>query len=145
MVPHGPTGAAATLPLMEQHSAAGAPEDLPSARLARTVGPSDTAVAVGSGMVEVLGTPVLVAWLEAATLAVLEPPDGKVSVGTRVAVTHLAASPVGAEVECTAVLTSHQGSRQTFAVSASHIADSQPIAQGTITRALVDRARFLAQ
>ena len=38
-----------------------------------TVGPDDTARAVGSGSLEVLGTPRLLAWLEAATCAVLEP------------------------------------------------------------------------
>jgi predicted thioesterase len=131
--------------MMNESPADSAPAEMPAARLVRVVGSADTAVAVGSGTVSVLGTPVLVAWLEAATLQVAQPPAGMVSVGTRVAVTHLAASDVGAEVECTAVLTSHQGSRQTFAVSASHTADGQSIAQGTISRALVDRQRFLGE
>ena len=45
----------------------------------------DTAVAVGSGSLPVLGTPRLLAWLEAATCASLVPllPEGSTSVGTR--------------------------------------------------------------
>ena len=66
------------------------------ATLTFTVGPDDTALAVGSGSLEVLGTPRLLAWLEAATCAALELADGETSVGTRVELEHQAPSPVGA-------------------------------------------------
>ena len=51
-----------------------------------TVTDDDTAEAVGSGSLPVLGTPRLLAWAEAATCAAIEPslPDGGTSVGTRV-------------------------------------------------------------
>ena len=62
------------------------------------VSEADTAAAVGSGSLPVLGTPVLLAWCEAATCAALDLPEGSTSVGTRVALEHLAASPVGATV-----------------------------------------------
>src|SRR5215217_4788667 len=62
------------------------------------VSEADTAIAVGSGSLPVLGTPVLLAWCEAATCAALDLPGGQTSVGTRVALEHLAASPVGASV-----------------------------------------------
>jgi fluoroacetyl-CoA thioesterase len=77
---------------------------LEPATLTYVVTDDDTAAAVGSGSLPVLGTPRLLAWLEAATCACLEPvlPDGSTSVGTRVQVEHLAASPVGAEVEVSA-------------------------------------------
>ena len=73
---------------------------LEPATLAYTVTDDDTAAAVGSGSLPVLGTPRLLTWLEAATCASLEPtlPEGSTSVGTRVQVEHLAASPVGAQV-----------------------------------------------
>ena len=71
------------------------------AALTFTVTDSDTAAAVGSGSLPVLGTPRLLAWCEAATCAALEGslPPGGTSVGTRVALDHLAASPVGQQVE----------------------------------------------
>ena len=74
------------------------------ATLERTVSESDTAAAVGSGSLPVLGTPVLLAWLEAATCAALEPAldPGETSVGTRVSLEHQAPSAVGAVVEVTA-------------------------------------------
>ena len=69
-----------------------------------TVTDDDTALAVGSGSLPVLGTPRLLAWCEAATCAAIEPTlgEGQTSVGTRVQLEHLAASPVGAELKVTA-------------------------------------------
>ncbi len=49
----------------------------PSATVTFTVGETDTALAVGSGSLEVLGTPRLLAWCEAATCAALEPDPGR--------------------------------------------------------------------
>ncbi|MGA0092648.1 MAG: thioesterase family protein, partial [Candidatus Nanopelagicales bacterium] len=70
-----------------------------AAHLAFAVSAADTATALGSGDVPVLATPRLIAWLEAATVDAC-PPLGsdETSVGTRVEVEHLAASPVGASV-----------------------------------------------
>jgi fluoroacetyl-CoA thioesterase len=61
---------------------------------------ADTAAAVGSGSLPVLGTPVLLAWCEAVTCDVLGLSEPVTSVGTRVALEHLAASKVGA-ITCT--------------------------------------------
>lgn len=111
------------------------------ASLTRTVTSDDTARAVGSGDLEVLGTPVLLAWLEAATCAALDLADGQTSVGTDVAVRHLAPSVVGAEVTATAEVVEHEGRRVTFTVQATDGATR--VAEGTITRAVVERTRFL--
>ena len=56
------------------------------ASLSFTVTESDTALAVGSGSLSVLGTPRLIAWMEAATCAAIaeQLDDGQTSVGTRV-------------------------------------------------------------
>ena len=66
-----------------------------SASLELRVTEADTAVAVGSGDLPVLGTPRLVAWLEAATCAVLAEhlTPGSTTVGTRVDVEHFAPRP----------------------------------------------------
>lgn len=107
----------------------------------------DTAAAVGSGSLPVLGTPRLLAWLEAATCACLAPvlTEGSTSVGTRVQVEHLAASPVGAEVEVSASSAYEDGRLHRFTVSARDIGSGKVLAAGEITRVVVDAERFLAR
>lgn len=111
------------------------------------VSDDDTAAALGSGSLPVLGTPRLVAWLEAATCACLDPvlPVGSTSVGTRVQVEHLAASPVGAEVEVSASSVYEDGRLHRFTVSARDAASSKMLAAGEITRVVVDTERFLSR
>ena len=74
------------------------------ATLTFTVTADDTAIAVGSGSLPVLGTPRLLAWFEAATCAAIAADlgDGETSVGTRVELEHLVAAPVGMDVTATA-------------------------------------------
>lgn len=108
------------------------------------VSESDTAQVVGSGVVPVLGTPVLIAWLEATTLDVVEMPEGSVSLGVHVDVAHLAPTAVGEEVTCEAALVAVDGLRMTFQVKA-HADGDIAIGRGTINRVAVDRVRFLAR
>jgi predicted thioesterase len=110
------------------------------------VGAEDTAAALGSGDVPVLGTPRLLALAEAATVraaaGVVAP--GQTSVGTSVRLEHTAASPVGMRVTVTAELTAVDGRRLTFAVEAVD-AHGTVAGLGTIERVVVDRAKFLAR
>lgn len=108
------------------------------------VAAADTAAAVGSGDVAVLATPRLLAWFEAATVSAL---DGTLaatdtSVGTRVAVDHVAASPVGTEVTVRAEVAGVDGRLVRFDVVAHH-PDGKAVAHGRITRVIVNRDRFL--
>jgi fluoroacetyl-CoA thioesterase len=116
-----------------------------AATLTFTVTDDDTAQAVGSGSLPVLGTPRLLAWCEAATCAAIEPalPEGGTSVGTRVSLEHSAASPVGAQVEVTASTTYVDGRLHRFTVSARSA--GKLVASGEITRVVVDAERFLAR
>ena len=118
-----------------------------AASLRFTVDDADTAAAMGSGSLTVLGTPRLLAWLEAATCAALEPTltTGSTSVGTRVQVDHLAASPLGAELEVSASSSYVDGRLHRFTVSARHTGDGKVVAAGEITRVVVDAERFLAR
>lgn len=108
----------------------------------------DTAVALGSGALLVLATPRLVAWLEAATCAAAAAAgytgDGWTSVGTRVAVEHLAATPVGGRIEAVAELADVDGRALRFAVTATDGA-GRVVATGEVTRVVVDVERFLAR
>ena len=107
----------------------------------------DTAAAVGSGSLPVLGTPRLLAWLEAATCACLDPvlSDGSTSVGTRVQLEHLAASPVGASVEVNASSAYVDGRLHRFTVSARDTSSGKVLAAGEITRVVVDAERFMSR
>jgi fluoroacetyl-CoA thioesterase len=71
-----------------------------TARIRTVVTEADTAIAVGSGDVPVLGTPRLLALAEAATVAAAAPhlEPGRTSVGTQVSLDHRRASPVGSLV-----------------------------------------------
>jgi len=111
-----------------------------------TVTDTDTALAVGSGSLPVLGTPRLLAWCEAVTCAAIEPTltDGSTSVGTRVTLEHLVASPVGAVVTVAASDVYVDGRLVRFAVSARH-ADGKLVGSGEITRVVVDAERFLSR
>lgn len=103
---------------------------------------ADTAVAVGSGDVEVLATPRIVALCEAATVAALAAhlDDGETTVGTRVELDHVKASPVGALVTAYASVDSVDGRTVVFAVEARDGDDV--VARGRITRVAVNRSRF---
>lgn len=117
-----------------------------SATLSFTVGEQDTAAALGSGDLAVLATPRLLAWCEAATCAAVAetvPPD-RTSVGTRVSVEHLAASPVGQRLEVTAEVVHVDGRLLRFRVAATSETGTL-LGQGEVTRVVVDRERFLAR
>jgi predicted thioesterase len=108
------------------------------------VSDADTAVAVGSGSLPVLGTPVLLAWCEATTCAALDLPDGSTSVGTRVSLEHLAASKVGARVVVTATVVYVDGRLVRFEVEARE-PSGKLLGSGEVTRVVVDAERFLGR
>ncbi|SDE27844.1 thioesterase family protein [Nocardioides lianchengensis] len=117
------------------------------ASLTFTVTDADTALAVGSGTLPVLGTPRLLAWCEAATCAAIEPtlPAGGTSVGTRMSLEHLSPSVVGREVEVTATSSYVDGRLHRFTVAARHVGSAKVIASGEVTRVVVDAERFLSR
>ncbi len=117
-----------------------------TADLSFTVTDADTAVAVGSGDLPVLGTPRLLAWCEAATCASVaaDLAEGTTSVGTRVELEHLVASAVGRRVRVAAVLAHVDGRRRRFEVTAAHD-DGEVVGRGVIERVVVDVERFLGR
>ena len=89
-------------------------------KISRAVKESDTALAVGSGSLSVLGTPVLLAWMEAAACDAMGGmlPEGMTTVGTQAAMSHLAPTPVGMTVGVEAELVEINGRRISFHVRA---------------------------
>ncbi|MBA3419986.1 MAG: thioesterase [Geodermatophilaceae bacterium] len=114
-----------------------------SARRVFEVVDLDTAAAMGSGSVPALGTPRLLAWMEAVTVAVLEPElhTDHTSVGTRVELEHVRPSAVGAQVCVEAFVTAVDGRRVDFDILATD-ADGTPVGRGRISRVVVERASF---
>ncbi len=110
---------------------------------ALTVSEGDTASAQKSGSLPVLATPRLVAVMEQAavdaTTDVLGP--GETSVGTRIEISHLAATPVGHSVRAEAILQAIDGRLLTFSVIAWD--GDEKIGEGTHLRVVVDERRFL--
>ncbi|MCW2840559.1 MAG: thioesterase [Aeromicrobium sp.] len=115
-----------------------------SASVTHVVTSGDTARALGSGDLEVLATPRLLAWLEEATCAALELNETRTSVGTRVELEHLAASPVGATVTATATQVYADGRLVRFQVAAQDSSGTL-LASGEVRRVVVDRERFLSR
>ena len=116
-----------------------------SAQQAFTVGDDDTAAALGSGELPVLGTRSRLAWSEATSIAALseELTDAETSVGTRITLEHLAPSPVGCEVAVTASVAHVDGRLVRFTVAATDAGTL--VGSGEVTRVVVDRSRFLGR
>jgi fluoroacetyl-CoA thioesterase len=106
------------------------------------VGEEHTAPRIGSGRVHVLATPVMINLMEAAALDAAENliPAGHQSLGTRLDVRHIAATPVGMRVRATARLLSVEGRTLEFRVEAHDEKDL--IGDGSHQRLVVNVARF---
>ncbi len=116
-----------------------------SATEEHVVGDDDTAAALGSGSLPVLGTPRLLAWCEAATCAALADvlDEGSTSVGTRISLEHLAPSAVGAALAVTASVAHVDGRLVRFTVEARQA--GKLVGAGEVTRVVVDSERFLSR
>ncbi len=121
------------------------------ATLTFSVTDDDTAAAVGSGSLPVLGTPRLLAWCEATACAAIDPTldDASTSLGTRVDLEHVGASAVGQEVTVTAWASYVDGRLHRFTVAARNVGpdgrEGRLVGSGEITRVVVDRERFLSR
>lgn len=114
-----------------------------AASLDLTVSDADTAEALGSGDVPVLGTPRIVALVEEACCRATDGhlAPGQTTVGMRVELAHLLPITVGRTVKAEATLERVDGRRLTFTVSVN--ADQGLVAAGKVTRVIVDREQFL--
>jgi predicted thioesterase len=107
------------------------------------VGPEHTAQAFGSGNVPVFATPRLVALMEEAAVNAVggRLGPGETTVGIRIDIAHLAATPVGQQVRAEARLSAVQGRILKFDLSAYDA--QEQVGSGTHERAIVDERRFL--
>ena len=108
-----------------------------------TVNENHTARTLGSGDLDVCGTPAMLALMEnAAMLAVAdELPEGATTVGGYIEASHLRPTKPGRDIEATAVLTKIEGKKFYFDVEASE--GESIIGRGKHIRYIVDKEKFL--
>ncbi|MEG0725872.1 MAG: thioesterase family protein [Mucinivorans sp.] len=104
-----------------------------------------TALAMGSGDMEVLATPAMIALMEnvAMNQAISLCTATQTTVGTKVAILHTRATPMGAQVKATARLVSQEGRSLRFEVWAQD--EKGEIGHGEHERFIVDREKFMAK
>ena len=104
-----------------------------------------TARHLGSGGVNVLATPIMIALMEEAgrnaVELLLEP--GQLTVGASLDVKHLAPTPMGMRVTARAELLAVDGRMLTFRVEARD--EREKVGEGTHIRAIIVLDRFLAR
>jgi fluoroacetyl-CoA thioesterase len=100
---------------------------------------------MGSGDVDVLATPRLIALCEEAGFRAVKGAldSGRTSVGVRVQVDHLAPVAIGSTVTAEAILEKVEGRRLVFTVSVTDAAGL--VGAGRMTRVVVDTDAFMAK
>ncbi|MBO4401589.1 MAG: thioesterase family protein [Selenomonadaceae bacterium] len=113
--------------------------------VAQAVTANDTALAVGSGSLNVLATPKMLALMEkaAADLAEANLPAEWTSVGISLNVEHIAPTPVGMQVRAEAELVEFDGRKIIFSVAAYD--ECGEIGRGRHERFIVNREKFQAK
>jgi len=102
------------------------------------------ASAFGSGLVDVLATPVLVGFCEECSRMMVDPmlPPGQKTVGTAISLEHLAATPPGMKVKVTSELVAIDRRRLSFRFEAHD--EVELVGRGTHDRFIIDQERFAA-
>ena len=103
----------------------------------------NTAAAMGSGLLPVFATPAMLALMEKAAAGSVQPylPEGQGTVGTRLEVSHLAATPIGLSVRAESELIAID--RRKLRFSGRAWAGDELIGEGEHERFIIDNARFL--
>ena len=110
-----------------------------------TVTAANTALAMGSGDMEVFATPTMVALMENAAMKAVAPhlPEGSTTVGAMMQTSHIKPSAPGETVTAEAVLQEVDGRKLTFRITAYDAEGT--IGEGIHIRYIVDRERFLSR
>lgn len=110
-----------------------------------TVKKSDTALAVGSGKVEVLATPVMITLVEECCAESVEEliGDENTSVGTNIYAEHISPSVEGMTIICKSNLNQIDGKRLLFSFEVYD--DCGLIGKGTHERFIVNKERFVSK
>ena len=113
--------------------------------LEQVVTPEMSAARVGSGLVDVFATPMMIALIEKTCNDCVLPllAEGEGTVGTHLDVSHLSATPIGMRVWCDSELVEIDRRRLVFSVKACD--ECGLIGEGTHERFVIDTAKFTAK
>lgn len=102
----------------------------------------DTAQAIGSGDVEVLATPKLLALMEQVSSQSIKSylPEGYTSVGVEMNIQHLKSTKVGEEIEIESNFVRQDGRKLYFHVVA--VSNGEKIGEGDCNRFIVNKNKF---
>lgn len=108
----------------------------------KVVTENDTAAKAASGSVEVLATPIMIAWMEGASLNLVqkELENGLTTVGTEVNIKHLKGTLVGKTVKIISILKEIDRKKLVFDVEV--LEDGVAVGTGTHTRFIIDPVKF---
>ncbi len=109
------------------------------------VNDTNTAKIVGSGLLDVFATPMMVALMEKASCVAIESylDEGMTTVGTMVNVEHLSATPIGMEITVESTVTAVDGRKISFEVIAFD--EVGMIGKGIHDRFMVNAEKFTAK
>ena len=115
------------------------------ARAESVVTNDNVAISAGSGTLPVFATPCMCALMEEASWKAIAPElsQGDSSVGTKLSISHISASPVGIKVWAESEVTAVDGKRIEFKVAAYD--EAGLIGEGTHERFIITSDRFLAK
>lgn len=107
------------------------------------VSSTDTAIHFGSGLIEVYATPAMIALMEkTAQLSIQSQlPEGFISLGTEISVSHVKATLLGSKVRCESVLKSAEGKKILFSVKVWD--ETGLIGEGIHRRYIVNTLEFM--
>ncbi len=108
-------------------------------------GAENTALAMGSGNLEVFATPAMAALMEAAALAAIQGsiPEGCSTVGTVLNIKHLSATPIGLQVRAKAIL--NEVDQRTLRFSVEAWDDAGLIGEGSHERVVINIEKFMGK
>lgn len=114
-------------------------------RMEIEVTPELTAAKIGSGLAEVYATPYMIALIENTAWSSIADrlAEGEGTVGTKICVEHLAATPVGMKVRCETELTEVDRRRLVFQVEVYD--ETGKIGTGTHERFIINNEKFFAK
>jgi predicted thioesterase len=116
-----------------------------TAEVTEAVTNENTAKKYGSGSIDVYATPAMIGLMEKASLSAVDPllPEGFSTVGIKLDVKHMAATPVGMNVTAKAELLKIEGKKLTFKVEAFDAKDK--VGEGEHERFIVELSKFMAR
>ena len=110
----------------------------------RPVTEKDTAAKAASGAVEVLATPIMIAWMEEASLHLVqkELEEGCTTVGTEVNIKHLKGSLVGTQMKVVSILKEIDRKKLVFDVAVYEEEGNILVGEGSHTRFIINTAKL---